>query len=339
MNGLQAVTGATGHVGNALVRELLSRGVRVRAVVPDFEDRSSLQGLDLEFASADVRDCESLVRAFQDAEVVYHLAGIVSITGDCGDRLFQVNVGGTRNAAKACRKARVRRLVYTSSVHALPEPPCGVPLCETRSFDPARVLGDYARSKAEASREVLAAVAAGLDAVMLFPSGIIGPYDYRPSEMGQLMLDYCSGRLPAFVDGGYDFVDVRDVARSLVAAAERGRAGEGYLLSGHRVTVRELLGALRHLTGIRGPKVRLPIWVAQAGVPFARAWCALRHRRPLFTSYSLKVLRSNSLMDRTKAEKELGHQPRPFLDTVAATLEWFCSAGRLNLPAIPRPAR
>lgn len=338
MAAVQAVTGATGHVGNVLVRKLLGRGGPVRAVVPEFEDRSSLAGLGLEFADADVRNVESLVRAFQGAETVYHLAGIVSITGDSGGLLFQVNVGGTRNVVRACREAGVRRLVYTSSVHALPEPPCGIPLRETARFDPSRVLGDYARSKAEASAAVLAGVAAGLDAVMVFPSGIIGPFDHRPSEMGQLILDFCSGRLPAYVDGEYDFVDVRDVVQGLLAAAERGRTGEGYLLSGHRITVRELLGALRQLTGIRGPRLRLPIWVAQAGVPLARAWCALRRRRPLFTSYSLKVLRSNCLMDRSKAEKELGHRPRPILETIVATLEWFRSAGRLNLPGLRQPA-
>ena len=316
----------------------MARGARVRAVVPETEDRSCLAGLDVEFRSGDVRNFESLCNAFADAAVVYHLAGIVSITGDRGGRLRAVNVTGTRNAVRAALAAGVRRFVYTSSVHALPEPPCGVPLRETVQFDPARVLGDYARSKAEASREVLEGVRAGLDAVLVFPSGIIGPFDYRPSEMGQLLLDFCTGRLPAYVDGEYDFVDVRDVARALVAAAGRGRTGEGYLVSGHRITVRELLGALRHLTGIRGPRLRLPLWVAQAGVPFARAWCALRHRRPLFTSYSLKVLRSNCLMDRSKAETELGHRPRPILETIAAALEWFRTAGRLNLPAPPHPA-
>lgn len=328
---MSIVTGATGHVGNVLVRELLARGARVRAVVPDFEDRSCLAGLELEQVSGDVRDFGSLRRAFEDAGVVYHLAGIVSITRDRGGRLAEVNVAGTRNVVRACRQAGVRRLVYTSSVHALPEPPCGVPVRECSRFDPARVLGDYAQSKAEASNEVMAGVEAGLDAVMVFPSGIIGPHDYRPSEMGQLMLDYCSGRLPAYVDGGYDFVDVRDVVQGLLAAAEKGQAGEGYLLSGHRVTVRELLGALRYLTGVRGPRLKLPMWVAKAGVPIARAYCSLRRRRPLFTSYSLKVLRSNSLMDRSKAARELGFRPRTFLKTIADTLEWFCSSGRLRL--------
>lgn len=331
---MQVVTGATGHVGNALVRALRNSGAPVRAVVPAGEDRSCLQGLGIEFEPADVRDRRALERAFRGADTVYHLAGIVSIAGGDGTLLTEVNAGGTRNVVRACLAVGVRRLVYVSSVHALPEPPCGVPVRECERFDPARVLGDYARSKAEASNEVLAGVMDGLDAVMVFPSGIIGPYDYRPSEMGQLVIDYCTGRLRAYVDGGYDFVDVRDVAAALMAAAENGRTGEGYLLSGHRVTVRELLGALRHLTGIRGPRLKLPMWLAQAGLPFVRQYCALRHRRPLITSYSLKVLRSNSLMDRSKAERELGHRPRPLLETLAGTLEWFRATGRLKLPPL-----
>ncbi|MEO0086316.1 MAG: NAD-dependent epimerase/dehydratase family protein, partial [candidate division WOR-3 bacterium] len=178
---LTVITGATGHVGNVLVRELRARGRRVRALVPDFEDRSCLDGLGVEICTADVREPDSLVRGLAGADVVFHLAGLVSITGDRAGQLRVVNVTGTRNVVRACRQVGVGRLVYTSSVHALPEPPCGVPLRETARFDPARVLGDYARSKAEASREVLAGVEEGLDAVMVFPSGIIGPYDYRPS--------------------------------------------------------------------------------------------------------------------------------------------------------------
>ncbi len=326
-----AVTGATGHVGNVLVRELVRTGRQVRAVIPEGESTEPLAGLDVEVVRAVVEDQAALRQAFRGVGTVFHLAGIVTISSGCQRQLERVNVAGTTNVCRACRAAGVGRLVYTSSVHALPEPPCGSSVREA-VIDPDGVLGDYARSKARATVEVQRAVTGGLDAVIAYPSGVIGPFDYRPSEMGQLVLDFCARRLPARVRGAYDFVDVRDLATGLIAAAEHGRRGEGYLLSGNLVTVDELFESLFRLTGIRPPKVRVPLWLAHVGAWFAPLVARLTRSRQLFTTYSLRVLASNCRMDRSKAERELGFRVRPASETLADTVRWFQAAGRLATP-------
>jgi dihydroflavonol-4-reductase len=210
-------------------------------------------------------------------------------------------------------------------------PPPGVPLCETTEFHPEALDGDYARSKARASIEIRESVERGLDAVMVFPSGIIGPYDFRLSEMGHLFADFASGRLSAYVDGAYDFVDVRDVVAGLVLAAEKGRRGEGYILSGERISVADLLALLERVTGVRSRARRLPMWLARFAAQFTPLYYGLRRATPRFTSYSLRVLASNCLMSSAKTVRELGYKPRPLSETVRNTIGWFVATGRLQL--------
>jgi dihydroflavonol-4-reductase len=191
---MQVVTGATGHIGNALVRALVAKGVPgVRALVGPSRRTASLAGLDVELVEADVRDYDSLLPAFRGAEMVYHAAGIVSIETRGLERLRSTNVEGTRNVLAACRETQVGRLIYTSSVHALVEPPRGTPLDETFPVDPASVRGPYAQTKAEATRLVLSAAEEGLDTVVVFPSGVIGPYDFRLSYAGKFIRDCAQG--------------------------------------------------------------------------------------------------------------------------------------------------
>ena len=324
------VTGGTGHLGNALLHALAAEGTAdVRALVRRGRSAAAIAGLGFEIVDADVRDYESLVRAFRGADVVYHVAGVVSIAGTGLKRLRETNVEGTRNVIAACREVGVRRLVYTSSVHAFVEPPLGTYLLETCDIDPERVRGPYARTKAEATQLVLAAGREGMDVVIGFPSGIIGPYDARPSHMGQLMLDCATGHLPASVRGAYDFVDVRDVARGLIAAAKGGRSGEGYILSGHRVTIEGLLRAVEVITGVPVPRLCLPLGFAKAVSVFMPAYYGVRRQQPRFTTYSLHVVSSNSLISHEKAEMELGVSPRPFEETVRDGLQWFREQGML----------
>jgi DNA-binding MarR family transcriptional regulator len=182
-----AVTGPTGHIGNVLVRELLKRGERVRALVLPGEDLTPIQGLDTEMVEGDILDLDSLIRAFEGVDAVYHLAGVISIVPGEWDRLYKVNVVGTQNVIRACSACGVRRLVYASSIHAFAEPSPGVTFDETSPFDPGKLSMEYDRSKAMATLEVLEAVEKGLDAVVACPTGVMGPYDYRLSEMGRLI--------------------------------------------------------------------------------------------------------------------------------------------------------
>src|SRR4030043_1560736 len=218
------ITGATGHIGNVLVRELIARGQTVRALVLPDDDLRPLLGLNAEIAYGDVTDLQSLKSAFDGADLVFHLAGIITIMPGMKKVLERVNVGGVRNVVEACRASGVRRLVYTSSVHAIAEPPHGTVIDESQPFDPDRVLGDYARSKARATLLLLEEVRkGGLNAVICCPTGVIGPWDFGISNVGQLIIDFASGHLKSYVNGAYDFVDVRDVARGLIRAAEKGQ--------------------------------------------------------------------------------------------------------------------
>lgn len=331
---LTVVTGATGHLGNNLVRALLARGDRVRAVVLPNDDTRPIAGLPLEQVQGDVRDLGALIWAFRGADIVYHLAGIIAIAPGREALLYQVNVLGTRNVVEAALRCGVRRLVHTASIHALVEPPHGTTIDEHMPFDPERIPTEYGRSKARGALEVLAGVERGLDAVIGCPTGIIGPYDFQPSEMGRLFLNVARRRLPAYVHGAYDFVDVRDVAQGLIAAGERGRRGESYILSGKVVTVRELMALLERATGVRAPRLGLPAGPARAVARLAMRFAALTHTRPLFTAESVDILGSNCCISHEKATRELGYAPRPIVETVADTIRWFREAGML---AAPRP--
>ena len=260
---------------------------------------------------------------------MYHLAGIISILPGKNELLHQVNVVGTQNAVEACLRTSVRRLVYTSSIHAVREPPHGTVIDETCPYDPDHVLGDYAKSKAQATLEVLKGVEQGLDAVIVCPTGMIGPYDYKISEMGQLLMNFVRADLKAYIDGSYDFVDVRDVAAGLILACEKGRSGESYILSGEQITVRGLLLMLEEITGVKAPTLKVPVWLARTAAKVASLYYRLTKAKPLFTTYSVDVLASNSLISSEKARRELGYSTRSIRESVEDAVSWFKETGRL----------
>jgi dihydroflavonol-4-reductase len=327
---MMVVTGATGHIGNVLVRKLLSQGHRVRALVMPADDHRPLEGLDAEIVHGDVRHLPSLKAAFAGADVVFHLAGIVTIMPGMKAILESVNVGGVRNVIDACRATGVRRLVYASSVHAIAEPPQNVVINESQPFAPDQVLGDYARSKALATLLLLDEVRkGGLDAVVCCPTGVIGPWDYGVSNIGQLILDFASGHLKSYVRGAYDFVDVRDVAAGLILAAEKGESGRHYILSGTQVQVPELMKELERNIGYKAPGYRIPSSIARAAGVLASVYYRLLRRRPVFTAYSIDVLNSNSQVSSARAREELGFTSRRWQDSIRDHVEWFRAEGML----------
>jgi dihydroflavonol-4-reductase len=317
------VTGATGHIGNVLVRELISRGELVKAIILPGEEISPLDGLTIEISVGDIRDREFLIRAFKGANTVYHLAGYISILTGNKAILNSINVEGTKNVVEACLKTGVKRLVYTSSIHAIKEPPHGTMINESFPYDPTSVLGDYAKSKALATIEVLKGIRRGLNAVIVCPTGVIGPYDYKNSEMGTLIHDYMTNRLKMYIDGAYDFVDVRDVAKGLILACEKGECGESYILSGHQISIRDLMTVLQNSTGIKAPLYKAPARLVRSlGVLF-EPFYRLFKTKPLFTAYSIDVLRSNSLVSSEKAAHKLGYSKRPIAESIADAITWF----------------
>ncbi|GAF74019.1 unnamed protein product, partial [marine sediment metagenome] len=282
---------------------------------------------EVEKVDGDVCVPDSLRKAFEGAEIVYHCAGIISILPGQQKQLYQVNVLGTRNVVNMCLETKVKRLVYTSSIHALSEPAPGIVIDESREFNPENVLGEYSKSKTLGTLEVIKGIEKGLDAVILCPSGIIGPHDYRVSEMGKLIVDFVKGKVKAYVDGAYDFVDVRDVAEGLILACEKGKKGECYILSGQQISVRQLLKFLEEISGVKVPSFKILHQVARAAGFFNVLYCNLMKIKPLFTPFSIDVLASNSLVSCQKAQDELGYSPRSIYESIKETVQWFKQKG------------
>jgi dihydroflavonol-4-reductase len=321
------VTGATGHIGNVLIRQLLATGQDVRAIVPVEEDLTPLKGLPIEILTGDVRNLGSLLNGFRGADMVYHLAGIISILPGKRRILEEVNVQGTKNVIIACRQCNVKRLIYASSIHALKELAHGSVITESQPFDPIAVLGEYAKSKARASLEVIKGIENGLDAVIVCPTGVIGPYDFKGSEMGHLILTFLRHKLPAGVNGAYDFIDVRDVSTGLILAGQRGVKGEMYIMSGERISIRELFSLLETISGTRAPSIMIPCWLARIAGIVSTPFILWRKKKPLFTAYSIDVLRSNSVVDSSKARSTLGYSARPIINSLKDTIAWFIDEG------------
>ena len=209
----------------------------------------------------------SACQAFKGAEVVYHLAARISILTDDWPLLQETNINGTRNVVEACLKCGVRRLVYFSSIHALEQKPLALAVDESSAWADNDSI-PYARSKALACREVLLGSDRGLDVIILSPTAIIGPNDFQPSHFGEVLLSLANGKLPALVDSGFNWVDVRDVVECAIRAGDRAPGGSHYLLSGHWVSLREAASMVAELTGIPVPRAVLPLWLARVGAPF-----------------------------------------------------------------------
>ncbi|MEM6991939.1 MAG: NAD-dependent epimerase/dehydratase family protein [Myxococcota bacterium] len=323
------VTGATGHVGGSLVRALLDQGKSVRALV--HRSRDALRGLDVEVFAGGVNDADAVRAAFEGADVVYHLAAMISISGDPDGRVFRTNVEGARTVATVAREVGVRRFVHFSSVHAFDHSRPGEITEDTPrvSDDPERNFA-YDRSKAQGEVAVREQVALGLDAVVVHPSGVIGPHDFGPSRFGKALLTMARGRMPALTPGGYDWVDARDVVSSAMAAAERGRTGQSYLLTGRYVALQEIADRVAAITGARAPLFTVPLPLAQAVAPVGAAVARALKSEPLFTDESLSVLNTGVRFNHGLAARELGHAPRDFGATLADTLRWFHEAGLLR---------
>jgi dihydroflavonol-4-reductase len=326
------VTGATGHIGNVLVRKLLERGKKVRALILPGEDTASLDGMEVEKVEGDVLHLDSLWNPLKGVSGVFHLAGIISIMPGANPLVWRVNVEGTRNILSAAVRSGVRRLIYTSSIHAIQRVEQGV-IDEHLPYDPGNPYGEYDRSKAQATLEVQQAVKGSLDAVIVCPTGVIGPYDYRGSMMGSVIRTAAENHPTLYVDGAYDFVDVRDVADGLIAAEEKGQRGESYILSGQRISVRYLLETVREITGRSLTTIKIPFGLARAASLISPLYYRLSHATPRFTPYSLEVLQSNSHISHAKASRELGYNPRPLQESIADAVRWFIDRSR-SLPTV-----
>ena len=324
------VTGASGHLGNTVVRMLLERGLPVRAVLRRL-DPPSLEGLRVERVRGDLLDRASLERAFTGADWVIHTAALISTQNADRTNLERINIEGTHNVIEAVLASGAKRAVFVSSVEALDLHKRIVSDAEVDGFHPETTVMAYGRTKALATLEVLKAVRErGLPAVVVAPSGFIGPYDFGTSLTGRLVRSFIHRRLPGYLDGAFDFVDVRDVAIGVIRAAERGRIGLWYLLSGTQITVPELMGLLAEVSGVGKPFLKIPPWLAIAYAALAARTMRLLGRVPLYTPNSIRILQTGALFQPERAALELGHRPRPLRETVGDTVAWWREREDMN---------
>jgi dihydroflavonol-4-reductase len=288
-----------------------------------------LRFLDIERVQADITDADSVHSALGGADVVFHLAARIAITDRDADSVWATNVEGTRNVVAACLRSGVKRLVHISSMNAIaPAPRCAVDEDRPSSVDPS--LPVYARSKAAGERAVRRGVEQGLDAVIISPSGMIGPFDFAPSMFGRMLLDLWRGRMPALVEGGVNLVDIRDVVQAMLAAERRGVAGDRYLVGGSWLSLIELAELSATLIGTRVPRFVTPLWLARAAANVATVVTRVTRRPQRLTDQTLIALSQHRLILDTRAMDTLGHRPRRIEETLVETYNWFAESGYLG---------
>ena len=322
------VTGATGHIGNVLVRKLVQKGEKVRALVLRGEPLHALAGLDVDFVEGNVLAKADCLAAAAGVRTVYHLAGIIAITPGSQQLMWDVNVDGASNMARASLESGVKQFVHVGSVHGLARRPGEIVAAEAALCLQAP-KDTYDRTKAEGIEAVMDVAADGLKTMVACPSGVIGPYDYAESEMGRLIKNLARPGYKLLVDGGFDFVDVRDVAAGLIKMAAFGRPGQTYILSGTYVSLTELhqLAQRANRPQAKAASVIVPAGLALLAGKFMPYYYRLTGNVPLVTTYSLHTVAEKCRFSHQKAIDELGYKSRPIQQTVSDTLVWWS-----NLP-------
>jgi len=324
---LALVTGGGGRLGNVLVRRLIENGQKVRVLEPG-PLPESLAGLEIEFMQGSVLDAGDVGRAVDGVDVVYHLAAKIDLSPRKDPMMFTINVEGTRIVVDACL-SRGLRLVHTSSHHALEREPLDQPLTEDKPLALTEKC-DYHRSKAIGETIVLDACERGLDAVIVNPGSMIGPHDYEPSMIGAVLIDMYFGRIPVLLEMLSDYVDVRDVADGMIAAAEKGRRGQRYFLTGDVIPVMEMVSLYAELTGAKVPGRALPLWVGWVLLPFALAGSAVTKKEPFITGDMLRASVSNEVVSHDKAHRELGYTIRTLRESLTDAVAWYRERGWLS---------
>lgn len=325
------VTGGSGHLGANLVRRLLDEGQQVRVLERAGGGGEALAGLDVEVAGGDLRDAAAVRGAVRGCRRVYHCAAKVSSAEGQQREIYASNVLGTRHLLRAALAEGVERVVVTGSFSAVGHDPAR-PSDESVPVDPFARLLPYQRSKVAVEHECLKAVVEGLDVVIATSCAILGPHDYKPSRMGQLMLDFARGRLRAYVPGGFEFVAARDIVQGHRLAMDKGRTGHKYIFSTAFKTVDELMAVYEDVTGRRRPRLRLPGPV-MTGLAAALNFFVMRFApdvEPRFTPGAVRILRMHRRADITKARTELGYQPSSVEEAVREAYEDFVRRGKLG---------
>ncbi len=325
------VTGGTGFVGANLVRLLLQEGYQVRVLVRATSRLDSLQGLDVDCVEGDLMDPD-LARSLRGCQALFHVAAHYSLWQSARPQLYRCNVEGTRNVLSAARQAGVDRTVYTSSVAAIGVNPNADQTDETYQSSPEQLIGHYKRSKYWAEQEAIRAVQAGQDIVIVNPTSPLGAWDSKPTPTGDIVLRFLRGQMPAYVNTGLNFVDVRDVAWGHLLALQQGKTGDRYILGHQNLTLRDLLQKLAAITGMSAPRYQIPAWL-----PLAIAWVDETLLAPLGKSPSVpldgvRMATQRMYYDASKAIRTLGMPQTPIDSALQEAVDWFVQQGYVRPP-------
>src|SRR5438445_1502609 len=322
------VTGATGFVGSHVARILAEQGADLRLLVRSSSDPKNIQNLNAERVTGDLRDPNTLETAISGCDVVFHVAADYRLWIRDPDQMYRSNVEGTRAILEAARKNRVRRAVYTSSVATMGFTSNGQPADENSPVSLHNMIGPYKRSKFMAEQVATEAARAGQDVVIVNPSTPVGERDIKPTPTGRIVVDFLKKKFPAYVDTGLNLVDVKECARGHIAALEKGRSGERYILGGENLTLKQILDKLAAITGLPSPKLRLPYAVALAsGVVDTVVTGVVLRREPRVTLDAVRMGRKKMFVSSSKAERELGWYAVAVDGARSRAVEWFQANG------------
>jgi dihydroflavonol-4-reductase len=315
-----AVTGSSGHVGNNLCRMLIDQGHEVRALV--HKSTKGLEGLQMEIMKGSVTSETDLANLCDGCEVVFHLAATISLHRK-DPTCLTINYESSIRLVRAAKAKGVKKIIHFSSIHAFRQEPHNEELNESRDLELDSKVS-YDRSKALSQKFMMEASSDDLEIIVINPTAIIGPGDFRLSLTGSALIRLYKGQLPSLIPGGYDWVDVRDVCMAAIKAMECGVPGECYLVGGCYQSLRTLSFEIAQLGGHRPPRIELPFWTARIGIPFLNVHSAIRKTEPLYTSVSLHTLKkSHTRISHEKARSVLGYNPRPFTETLSDTIAWY----------------
>jgi dihydroflavonol-4-reductase len=324
-----AVTGASGFIGNTVCRHLIKEGYQLRVLIRH-TDEESLFGLDVQRVTGDLFISETLDELMRDCDIVIHLAGKVSIYPDEHDEILQTNIEGVKNIIAACKRNGVNKLIHFSSIHAHKGFGPDVPIDENTDYSTDK-SSPYDYSKAQGEQLVIDARSKGFSTVIVNPTAVIGPHDYQPSLSGQLLCDIYSGNLGSIVNGGFNWVDSRDLAIAVEAIIKKDVNNEQFILAGHWVSFKYLANRVCKVKGKKYKGFNSPLFLAYMGLPLINLISKITKKLPLYTSESLKAIKEGSKhIDCSHANNLLDYSPRPFDETIDDSVHWLVKHFQLN---------
>jgi dihydroflavonol-4-reductase len=320
------VTGAAGFLGSHLTRQLVARGERVRVLVRPSGSNRAISDLSLEYVTGDLRDASSLERAMRGVGRVFHVAADYRLWARKSQEIYDSNVGGTKNLLDAARRAGVEQLIYTGTVAtiAVDRPELPSELTDSKLEE---MVGHYKRSKWMAEQEALSAARAGMPVIVAMPTTPVGPWDWKPTPTGKIILDFLNGKMPGYVETGLNFVGVEDCAAGHLLVSEKGKAGQRYLLGAENLTLKELLDTLARITGLPAPRLKIPHGVALGVAYLETAFSLLVGKEPQIPVEGVKIAQHRMFVDYQRTQQELGFHPGPVKDALERAVRWYEANG------------